>query len=78
MNRATPIGPSYASPSPRRRVLQVARGAPAKTGVTSFVETIMEADAVRREFDLELLNTTRRSKRRGGTAGGRTSRSIRP
>jgi glycosyltransferase involved in cell wall biosynthesis len=49
----------------------VARGAPAKSGVTSFVETILEADALRREFDLELLNTTRRSVRRGGALTAR-------
>jgi glycosyltransferase involved in cell wall biosynthesis len=52
-------------------VVQVARGAPAKTGVTTFVETIMESDAVRREFDLELLNTTRQAVRDGGTLTAR-------
>ena len=50
----------------RPRVLVVARGAPAKSGLTSFVEAILGSERLASEFELGFLNTTRRPVRDGG------------
>lgn len=50
----------------RVRVLIVGRAAPAQSGISSFVETLLGDDVLRDEFDLTLLNTTRVAERRSG------------
>ena len=47
-------------------MLLVARGAPAKSGLTSFVEAILGDERLAAEFELSFLNTTRRPVRDGG------------
>lgn len=51
----------------RRRVVIVAQAAPARGGIATFAETIVADPTLARHFDIELLNTTRRAVRRGGT-----------
>lgn len=48
------------------RVLIVARAAPAQSGVSTFVDTLLADEALRGEFELTLLNTTRTDERRSG------------
>lgn len=48
------------------RVLIVGRAAPAQSGISTFVETLLGDEALRAEFALTLLNTTRTAERRSG------------
>lgn len=50
----------------KRRVVVVAQAAPARGGIASFAETIVADATLARDFDIDLLNTTRRAVRRGG------------
>lgn len=51
----------------RPAVLLVAQAAPALGGIPSFVGNLMEDQALARDFDMRLLNTTRAVERRAGT-----------
>lgn len=55
----------------RPRVLIVGRAAPAQSGISTFVETLLADDGLRDAYELTLLNTTRQAERRSGTVSGR-------
>jgi len=57
---------SESATDPPVRVVVVARAAPAQSGISSFVETLMADEALRGEFAMVLLNTTRKAERRSG------------
>lgn len=59
--------PPTADSGPRRpRVVIVARAAPAQSGVSSFVEALLDDQVLQERFTLTLLNTTRTAERRSG------------
>lgn len=64
-----PVEPAADAAGPVRvRVLLVAQGPPARGGIPSFVEGLLADPNLRREADVEFLNTTRGRDRRPGAA----------